>query len=112
MKKLFFLIIIAVLFSCKSTEKQHASEQSANVTTAKYSGMVSHKYKNEGCKTVIIVENKKDAKDLILIPLKGFDDKFDKDKLKIRFDYLPLRVKNPEGCNAGMPAAISNISIE
>ncbi len=112
MKKLLFLIIITVLFSCKTSEKQTKTESSTNVSSAKFQGIVSHKYKKEGCKTIIIVENLKDAKQLILIPVKGFDEKFDKDNLKIKFDYLPLRIKNPEGCNIGIPAAINNISVD
>lgn len=112
MNKLLFLIIITVLFSCKTSEKQVKTESSANDSATKFRGIVSHKYKNEGCKTIIIVENNKESKQLILIPLKGFDEKFDKDNFKIKFDYLPLRIKNPEGCNIGIPAAISNIAAD
>ncbi len=102
--------MIAVLLSCKTSEKQAKTENSANVSTAKFQGIVSHKYQKEGCKTIIVVGNIKESKQLILIPVKGFDEKFDKDNLKIKFDYLPLRIKNPEGCNLGIPAIISNIS--
>ena len=37
-------------------------------------------------------------------------DDMDKDGLNIYFDYQPLKMKNPEGCNVGIPAEITNIS--
>jgi len=102
-----FLLIV----SCKTTDKQHIVSPSAMENKGKNIGMVTHQYKNEGCRTIIII-NKGNEKVLNLIPINTLDAKFDKDQLKISFDYLPLRIKNPEGCNKGIPAEISNICIE
>ncbi|MCX6232377.1 MAG: hypothetical protein NTZ33_12635 [Bacteroidetes bacterium] len=112
MKKLILICIAFTLFSCKSTEKQPVKQSVLTVVKGKNSGIVSQQYKAEGCKTVIIVKTENPKEPLILIPMNDFDAKFDKDKLKISFDYLPLRVKNPDGCNVGIPAEITNITLE
>jgi hypothetical protein len=112
MRNLFVILLILGLFSCKTTEKQSITKPASAIIKGKNTGTVSHQYNAEGCKTVIIVKPENPNEPLILIPMNDFDAKFDKDKLKISFDYLPLRVKNPEGCNVGIPAEITNISLE
>lgn len=111
MRKLILLLGIILLISCKSSEKQVVNKLISTVVKGKYTGKVTHQYKTEGCKTIIIV-NKENDKPLNLIPMNELDAKYDKDNLKISFDFLPLRVKNPLGCNIGIPAQITNIAIE
>ena len=106
-------IVLAVFFtSCKakeiSTQQTDKSVQINN--TALSSGYVSHKYRETGCKTVIIVSSTDEP--LVLIPSQDLPDKFDKDGLKILFNYRPLRIKNPAGCSVGIPAELSDISIK
>ena len=110
MRKLILICIAFTVFSCKSTEKQVVKQTAAPIIKGKTIGMVSQQYKAEGCSTVIFIINQ--AETLCLLPVRGFDAKYNKDKLKISFDYLPLRMKNPEGCNIGIPAEISNITLE
>ncbi|NVN94526.1 MAG: hypothetical protein HXX18_04485 [Bacteroidetes bacterium] len=111
MRKLIFFLGIILIVSCKSSEKTSNTRVANTLTKGKNTGVVSHQYKAEGCGTIIIANIEND-KPLNLIPMNAMDAKFDKDNLKISFDYLPLRVKNPEGCNKGIPAQISNIAIE
>ncbi len=112
MRKLIFFFGFIVLFSCKSSKNVDVNSISSDVSKGKYIGNVSHQFKDNGCKTVIIIKRENQDKPLILIPINDFPLGFDKDKLKISFDYLPLKVKNPEGCNMGIPIEIRNIAIE
>lgn len=112
MKNLCLILGLVILFSCKTTEKKDINNTKSEIQKGKTIGIVSHQYKATGCKTTIIILQKGQDKPLIIIPINDFDLKFDKDKLKISFDYLPLRIKNPDGCNVGIPAEITNINIE
>jgi hypothetical protein len=112
MRKLIFFIGIIVLFSCKSSKNVDVNSTLSEVSKGKYIGSVSHQYKDKGCKTVVIIKRENQDNPLILIPMNDFPLGFDKDKMKISFDYLPLKVKNPEGCNLGIPIEIRNIAIE
>ncbi|MFZ4399761.1 MAG: hypothetical protein ACOYO1_06985 [Bacteroidales bacterium] len=111
MRNLVFSIVILLIVSCKTSEKQLIHPIVSDAVKGKNIGIVSHQYKEKGCDIIIIVNKGKD-KPLHLIPINELEVKFNKDNLKISFDYLPLRVKNPEGCNEGIPAEITNIAIE
>lgn len=111
MRNLILFIVIITFISCKTSEKQVVKNPLIAIAKGKNVGVISHQYKAEGCKTIIVI-NKANDKPMHLIPMNELDTKFDKDNLKISFDYLPLRVKNPEGCNMGIPAEISNIAVE
>ncbi len=80
-------------------------EQTSPSTT----GKVSHQYKATGCATVIIVKNGDEI--ITLIPSEKLPEQMDVDGLEISFDYRPLRMHNPEGCNAGFPAQLTNLKI-
>ena len=106
-------IVFAVFFtSCKAkeTSTQHTENGVQIYQPALSSGNVSHKYRETGCKTVIIVSSTDEP--LVLIPSQDLPDKFDKDGLEILFNYRPLRIKNPAGCLVGIPAELSDISIK
>ena len=48
-----------------------------------------------------------EAKPLILIPRDPLDTALDVDGLEIIFNYHLLKMRNPPGCDQGMPAEIS-----
>ncbi len=62
-------------------------------------------------KTIIVIIGNKEDVTQVIIPVFGLEKKFDKNNLKITFDYLPLKVKQPEGCTEGIPAEIRNVKI-
>ena len=122
MKKISFILLIVfpVLFACKS-EKKTGSSAKENSTTnntsissnnavaaGEVTGKVSHKYRSTGCATVVMVM--KDGEELTLIPKDKLPAELDVDGLEIRFNYRTLRMPNPEGCNTGMPAEITDVS--
>lgn len=74
-------------------------------------GEVSHEYRATGCATVILVANE-DGSSMTLIPKDKLDSKFDKNGLKISFNYHPLKMANPAGCSVGIPAEITDISLQ
>jgi hypothetical protein len=47
-----------------------------------------------------------------LIPKDALDKKVDKDGQEIYFNYRPLKMPNPAGCTAGMPAEITDVSVK
>jgi hypothetical protein len=102
--RLFLIIAISILtlaFACKT-------KPAASSVSNKTLGTVSHKYKSAGCNTIIIIEKEKDR--LVLIPAQPLPNEFDKDGMKIYFDYNMLRIPSPVGCGEGIPATIRNIS--
>lgn len=105
MKYLLLIVISVIVLSCRSSEDTSAT----SIIAGKSKGIVSHKYSNSGCKTVIFVLGKDNNIIQTLIPVNGLEKKFDKNNLKISFDFLPLKIKQPEGCNEGMPAEVSNV---
>ena len=113
--KSIILIIATVSLSigaCKIGE--HApvktTSSSSEQTSPKTSGKVSHQYKATGCATVIIIKNGDEL--ITIIPKDKLSDNFDVDGLEISFDYRPLKMHNPEGCNAGFPAEVTNIKLK
>ena len=120
MKSILILSKLLLGFSsCKSkketTQTSNDVKQTTTVTSneqmaaPKTKGKVSHQYRSGGCATVIIANV--DGNTLTLIPSIKFVDKFDVDGLAIAFDYRPLKMHNPEGCNVGIPAEIINVTI-
>lgn len=79
------------------------------VQTGATLGKVSHQHRETGCATVVIV-HKEEPQDLTLIPVDTLPKKYDTDGLEIYFNYHTLKIKNPAGCNVGIPAKIIDIS--
>jgi hypothetical protein len=73
-----------------------------------YVGRVSHKYREGGCATVIIIPG--DAGETTLIPKDKLSEDVDVDGQLIKFDYRALKMPQPAGCAVGIPAEISNIN--
>jgi|GEM_PF-713908 len=97
--------------SSSATASPAASETgAASMTTATgtTTGKVSHKYRAAGCSTVIVFT--KDGTEMTLIPKDKLSSEFDVDGLEIAFNYRPLKMPNPAGCTAGMPAEITDLS--
>lgn len=105
----FLSLSLSLAYSCKS--KKSMSNDSKSTTKGANTGVVSFKYKADGCTSVILIKAE-DGSESVLIPKDKLDDKFDKDGLEIYFDYAVLRMPNPKGCNTGRPAEITNISIK
>lgn len=114
MKKLVFLLIAMALLlpSCKTTEKEPAKkpdhiDAEANPTVW---GVVSHKFRAEGCPTVIVVSTVMQEEPLLLIPKDKLPAELDKEGVGIQFEFRLLRMPNPEGCTVGNVAEITNIT--
>ena len=74
-------------------------------------GKVSHQYASKGCATVLIV-NTEGGEELVLIPHIPLENKFDREGLELYFNYHPLKMPQPPGCEKGMPAEITDISLK
>jgi len=107
--KIVLLLIGSLIFlSCRSVYDSSAT----NIDNiGKNRGVVSHKFRSKGCKTIILVIGVNEDVNQIIIPINGLEKKFDKNNLKITFDYLPLKIKQPDSCYEGIPAEISNVAI-
>ena len=122
MKNLTIIITVLALFmvSCKTKQQKQTSSVTPVVATdastgssnivAKIKGKVSHEYRPGGCNTVVVVISDASTEPLTLIPVKPLPDEFDKDGMIIYFNYLPSRIKSPEGCTVGIPAVLSEVS--
>ena len=105
MKFLIYISLVCFLFShCKSKQ---VVTTTAVVPEGKTKGTVSHKYKNTGCNTVVIIS--KDGVETTLIPHPALSVNFDQEGREIYFTFRKLRIHNPEGCTAGTPAEINNV---
>lgn len=109
----FIAICISVAIACKSTQKTANStnaEQSNQMTQVGNTiGKVSHKYRATGCATVVIIIIDGE-KELVLIPKDKLSNDFDVNGLELKFNYRPLKMPQPPGCNVGIPAALMDIS--
>jgi len=110
----FFVLLIAISLAlfpgCKVRHK--VVKQATTETLApkgNSEGKVSHMYRQTGCATVVIVK-KEGQEDITLIPKDTLAKEFDIDGLEIYFNYHLLKMKNPAGCNAGIPAQLTDIS--
>jgi hypothetical protein len=102
---LILSIVVSIFGACKSKKETTSTGNAA----PKVVGTVSHQYKATGCATVIVIKQE-GADDITLIPKDKLNSKFDVDGLKVSFNYQPLKMPQPQGCNVGMPAEITNIS--
>lgn len=113
MKSILLILTICVSSfagsGCK-TKKETTTTTSVNTTKGAYVGKVSHKFSEAGCKIVIVIPAADQTEELTIIPIGNFDKAMDVDGLSINFDYHPLKVKQPAGCGAGIPAEVTNIS--
>jgi hypothetical protein len=115
-KSVLFIIFLILVFgiSCKTKHKSEATviknEPVTNINDTRTAGKVSHQYRAGGCATVIIVARENQDKPLTLIPREPLSSEFDIDGLAIKFNYLTLKMRNPNGCLVGIPAEITNVS--
>jgi len=105
-----FIVVLSINLACK-TQDEIKNDKSVDivVNAGTTLGQVSHQYRETGCATVVII-HKEGQKDITLIPIETLPEKYDKDKLEIYFNYHTLKVKNPDGCNVGIPAILTDIS--
>lgn len=121
MKKYIVLIVVGVMAISACKSKKAATATAATTTTTSTAtavpastalgltvGKVSHKYRATGCATVIVFS--KDGNEMTLIPKDKLPAALDVDGLEINFNYHLLKMPNPEGCTAGVPAEITDIS--
>jgi len=112
MKWIISLILVSFLAfpACKCCKENKAAKTDTVVAvTGAHTGVVSHEYRASGCKTVIIVDG---DERVTIIPVEGLPASMDVDGTKITFDYTTLRMPQPEGCNTGLPASLSNVSLK
>ncbi len=104
-----FIFASAITFaSCKTCRHKTVPDVNNMTTvTGATTGTVSHQFRADGCSTVIIVAGEED---LILIPVKGLPAELDVDGKVLLFDYVMLRMPQPEGCMKGLPAELTNLS--
>jgi len=114
MKNILFIIVIVIFISTSCKTKQSISPTTKAVeqksVKGKTLGKVSHQYKPSGCATVIIINKEGQDKPITLIPKDELPKGIDVSGQEIYFDYHTLRMKNPAGCDVGIPAEITNIS--
>lgn len=109
MRHLTILLVgLSLFLSCKTQQKVSDSNTEP---TGKTIGKISYKYKAGGCSAVIVVGEGTEG-ELTLIPKDALDKKVDKDGQEIYFNYRPLKMPNPAGCTAGMPAEITDVSVK
>jgi hypothetical protein len=106
---------IAVADSVKQDTPKNAPAETTDVSVEqparldKTSGLVSHKFMNKGCQTVILVAERK-GDTLVLIPRDALMQDYDVDGLQILFNYRLLKMPSRPGCDNGIPAEITSIS--
>lgn len=88
--------------------ENNTSAQPVNNVENKTLGKVSHRYRTMGCNTVIEVKLEGDEIQT-LIPKDKLAQEFDIDGTEIYFNFLVLRMPQPEGCTLGQPAEITEI---
>lgn len=115
MKKMrYTLCLISILaFACTvkktattNTNAVETTTNNANITD-KTLGKVSHKYRSEGCKTVIEVRREGEEVQT-LIPKDALPASLDVDGKEIYFNFRVLRMPQPAGCTVGQPAEITD----
>lgn len=110
MKKMIVLLscLLVLAAGCKTKKTCDASAASQ---TGKTCGLVSHQYKSSGCGPVIVINNPDaDTPAQILIPKDPIPATFDKDGLRLYFNFRLLKMPNPEGCSTGNMAEITDLS--
>ncbi|MPM04150.1 hypothetical protein SDC9_50422 [bioreactor metagenome] len=108
--KLIFVVLALSLFSfssCKCHKEKLKSDQTSEVVKGAYEGTVSHMYRASGCNTVILVSG---TEKVVLIPVEGLPESLDVDGKVLTFDYVSLRMPQPEACSKGIPARLENVS--
>ena len=75
-------------------------------------GKVSHRYKTAGCNTVIEVKLEGEGEIQTLIPKDKLAQEIDVNGTEIYFNFLLLRMPQPEGCKVGQPADITDIVLK
>lgn len=103
----FWCLIFFVGFTTAYSQET-AKTNTAQTTTPKNTGKISHHYKAKGIAVVINISTSEG--DIILIPKTPLAKEFDVNGLEIKFDYKLLRVPSPKGCPKAHYAVISNIS--
>lgn len=119
MKKLIVMVCLLSLtgLACKvksSTKDNTQTVQNNTTMTEAYNienktlGKVSHQYRATGCSSVIEIKLEGDEIQT-LIPKDKLAKEFDVDGTEIYFNFLLLRMPQPEGCSTGQPAEITDI---
>jgi len=103
------LIFTIGIISCKSKkETTETKVETKTMVVGKTTGKISHQYRSSGCSTVIIVSSTDG--DITLIPKDKLPADMDTDGTEITFNYITLRMPQPEGCTTGLPAEIKDIA--
>ncbi len=104
LKRLIFFIGVVLLSSCVS---QKAILQ---VNDQPYNGIV--RYTNTPCKinVEIISGNNNEYIGKTIYGI-NMDPKFQKNGLKLNFDFIPSKAPIPDGCTANFIATFTNISV-
>src|SRR6185437_7408037 len=87
--------------SCKTKQVsiEATTNEDSSTNSIQTKGIVSHKYKPQGCETIIVCAST-NTDTLFLIPATPLQE-FDTDGLKISFTYHIVRIHNPKGCHQG-----------
>ena len=110
---IFITLFLTLSFSCKTKQKSencNNDKQKIAADDNRIEGKVSFQYRSGGCATVIIVKQPGKENVLTLIPSLPLAKEFDIDGLTIKFNYHPLKMRNPDGCTVGIPAEITDLS--
>lgn len=117
MRYLFFLPYLFIYSACQTAKPVKTKDPIAIETASATDdpsftyGKVTRLINANPC-TSIIVLNKdvSSTNELILLPKDPLPEELNKEGAEIKFHYRPLKIKNPEGCLKGIPAAITEVS--
>ncbi len=107
---------ILVVLSCllvftAGCKTKSSCNTAAGDKAGKTCGVISHQYTKSGCGTVIVINKpESDAPQQILIPKDKLEPSFDKDGLRVYFNFRLLKMPNPAGCTIGNMAEITELS--
>jgi|688.fasta_scaffold1642810_2 hypothetical protein len=101
MRGLILGILALQIFACKSLKSGNAPDTNA----AANNYMKGTILKDDNCKYLIIQSISKEGDTLRLLAVSGLSGK-EKPGSQISFEYLGLRMPQPDGCR-GIPAAIT-----
>jgi hypothetical protein len=94
-----------------TTAANSSKPENTNLENSKTKGKVSHRYAANGCAVIIIVTTDT-GEEMVLIPKTPLENKFNKDGLELYFNYYPLKMMQPAGCETGVPAEITDITLK
>lgn len=116
MRYLFFLSSFFIFGACQTAKPIKTKEPIAVETTTLEDptftyGKVTHLINTNQCTSIIVINiDAGSNNELILLPKDLLPEDLSKEGTELKFHYRPLKMKNPEGCLKGIPAALTEVT--